>query len=348
MLAVVVLHVSVFHLDPLLADVAGDPLVRGARVVDESLLAELRMPLLLFISGWLASSKIRSGLGSARTRVAIASNLYLFVLWSLIFAAMEVLIAPGAERMFVSDSETVPQLAGHLLYPGFGPLWFVWVLALATYVLALLRHWPNWLVIALFTVAGYAVLFATDEIAGAPRAVFFALGAIAGGKVIEALDRPRVVAAAAVVTILGVPVVAAFPHQVTYLGSVALALPVALAGLAFMRWCSRWALVRVPLEWVGRRTVGVYILHWPLVGALALAGAAAPQRFAWLHAEPVALAYPFVMAALIAAVSIGLHMLAERAGMRWLFALPTRLRRRVEDSAPQRDVVKQVQPQAIT
>lgn len=340
-LAVVLMHVSVFHVDALLGGEAGDVAVRAARVVDESLLAELRMPLLLFISGWLASSKIRAGLGEARTRVAIASNLYLFALWTVIFAALEVLVAPGEQRAFVSYSETLPLLVQHLLYPSFGPLWFVWVLGVGTFALALMRRWPHWLVVAAFTALGYAALFATGDIAGAPRAVFFALGALVGGRLIAALDRPRVVAAAAVITIVGVPVVAAFPHEVTYLGSVALGLPVALACLAFMRLLSRWSVLRVPLAWVGRRTVGVFILHWPLVGALAFIGAAHPLWFSWLHSRPVVLVYPFAVTLAIAAVCIALQSLAERCGLRWLFFLPTRLRRRIERSAPQQVSVSQ-------
>lgn len=333
-LAVVLLHVEMFAVNPMVGDLGQRPGLHVFLFLEQALLTQLRMPLLLFLSGWLAASKMNAGLGNRRTREFIAANLYLFALWTILFAALEVLVAPGPDRVLVSWHETPLSLVEGLLYPGFGPMWFVWLLGVSGLVLAATRSWPRWVVVLGLTGIGYLALALSGDVAGAPRAVFFALGVYVGPRLFSVLRRPLLLWALVAVTTVGAGALTLVSLQVGYLGSVALGVPVAVSTLAAMKLLSRWGWFAQPLAWVGRRTLGVYILHWPLVGALALETTAHRQWFAWLGSLSPSMTvltavYPVLLSVVIALAAIALRAGLTRCRLGWLFALPAPLARRL-------------------
>ena len=149
-LAVVLVHVGYFHVFPLAGDPAGRPALKVWEVFNSAVLSEVRMPLLLLVSGWLAGSKIRAGLGSGKTRWAVLGNVYLVVVWTCLYALVERLIAPGPALTATSRAESVPAVLLEIVNPSFGPLWFVYLLALATVLLCLTRRLPPALVTVTF------------------------------------------------------------------------------------------------------------------------------------------------------------------------------------------------------
>ena len=87
-LAVVLFHVIAWHL----ADLAVAP--GAARIWDPvtSYLGSLRMPLLLAVSGMLASDRIRAGFRRGGLLRRTVSTGYLYVVWTAIYLAVYVLL----------------------------------------------------------------------------------------------------------------------------------------------------------------------------------------------------------------------------------------------------------------
>lgn len=328
--AVVLVHVGVFHAFPLAGDLEGRPLVKAWVVFNSALLAELRMPLLLFVSGWLASTKVRAGLGNGRTRLAVLTNLHIYLVWTLIYVAMELLLAPGASPQVFSDVDSFGGFVRELLYPQFGPLWFVAVLAASIAVLSLLRGVPPPLVLLGLVVAGWVVERATETPVGLPRAVFFAAGVYLAPQVRRYVDSRRVVGwSAAAAAVFGAAMLL-LPPLLRYPASVLACVPLSIVFLALAKFLCRWRAIEAPAAWIGRRTLGVYVIHWPLAGLLVIWGSQHPALVArWESNDLVAIAYPVVATAVVVALSLGLEALLKRAGLGILFEPPRRLREAV-------------------
>jgi hypothetical protein len=89
----------------------------------------------------------------------------------------------------------------------------------------------------------------------------------------------------------------------------------------------RWGPVRVPAAALGRRTVGIYVLHPLWIAALTVVvheygGSWYPD----LVAQPVmAVILPVVVTAAVVVASLGVEALATRIRGGWLFAMPGEL-----------------------
>ncbi|MDO5712192.1 MAG: acyltransferase [Micrococcales bacterium] len=345
-LAVVLVHVGFFHVFPLAGDPTGRPALKLWVVFNSAVLAEVRMPLLLLVSGWLASSKVRAGLGSGKTRWAIFANIHLLVVWTILYAIIERLTAPGPAQVATSTAETVPAALLEIVNPAFGPLWFVHLLAISLVVLSLGRRLPPALVIGALLAIGWVTLWYTGERAGIPRAVFFAVGVYLGPKVPAMVSsRPALIGAGAATLGFGV-LAAVLPPLPRYPVEVAACVPLSILVLAVAAWATRARRLSVltrPLAWVGRRTLGVYVLHWPLVGILTVWAANRAGDFGFLRrSQMMDVTYPLVVTLIIAATCVVAESALRRVGFGILFEPPTRLRRLVDPAARQQPA----QPQA--
>lgn len=333
-LAVVLVHLDYFHTFPLTGDPAGMPVLKAWEILNLTVLAQLRMPLLLLLSGWLAASKVRAGLRSGRTRWAIVRNVHLVVVWTVVYVVVERLVAPGPRAVATAHTESLTGLLGEIALPTFGPLWFVHLLAICLIVLAAARRLPPALVLIALLLVGWAVERATGDPAGLPRAVFFAAGVYLAPR-LPNLVRSRRAVVAAIPTALGFGALyAVAPESIQYPLDVATCLPLALLALAGMAAVTRRPLglrLSRPLSWVGRRTLGVYVLHWPIVGIIAVMAGRHAGAFGWLyHDTALAIAYPLALTALIAAACIALEAGLKRAGLGILFEPPARMRRAID------------------
>lgn len=332
-LAVVLVHVGYFHVFPLAGDPTGRPMLKAWEVFNSAVLSEVRMPLLLLVSGWLAGSKIRAGLGSMKTRWAVLGNVYLVVVWTVLYALIEWLVAPGPALRATSRAESVPAVLAEILNPSFGPLWFVYLLALSTVFLCLTRRLPPALVVGALLLLGWAIFWRTGDPAGLPRAVFFAVGFYLGPRVPDLIASRRALVGAGVATlVLGVAAALLSP-LLRYPVEAAACVPLSILVLALAAWATRTPALRpvtAPLAWVGKRTLGVYVLHWPLVGLLTVFGATHPATFAFLQRSPLAdIGYPLVVTLLIAAACVLAEAGLRRARLAVLFEPPAALRRLV-------------------
>lgn len=336
-LAVVLVHLDYFHTFPLTGDPTGMPVLKAWEILNLTVLAQLRMPLLLLLSGWLAASKVRAGLRSGRTRWAIMRNVHLVVVWTVVYVVVERLVAPGPRSVATAHAESLTGLLREIVLPSFGPLWFVHLLAVCLVVLAAARRLPPALVLTALLLSGWAIERATGDPAGLPRAVFFAAGVYLAPR-LPHLVRSRRAVVAAIPAALGFSALyAVAPESVQYPLDVATCLPLALLALAGMAWVTRRPLglrLSRPLSWVGRRTLGVYVLHWPIVGIIAVTARRHAGDFGWLyHDTALAIAYPLALTALIAAACIALEAGLKRAGLGILFEPPARVQRAVDPAS---------------
>ncbi|GMA39305.1 hypothetical protein GCM10025883_13500 [Mobilicoccus caccae] len=287
------------------------------------------MPLLLLLSGYLARSKIRAGLQAARTRLAIVTNLHIYVVWTLIFFALGVLFYPN-HGVAPFDTFSVTGLGLSLLYPRIGPLWFVYVLFVSIAALALTRRMHPAAVLAGFFAVGWAIMTVTGEAAGLPRAVFFAAGALVGEALVELTDSRL----ATVLALVGYGALTAVTQHMTpafaYPLTVLAGLCAAVAFLAIAKVVSRLRVLREPGAWVGRRTLGIYVLHWPLVALLTWVGVDRTELFdPWIDSQIIEVLYPIAVTAVIILLCLGLEALLKRVGLGVLFDPPTFVKDRI-------------------
>lgn len=331
--AVVLLHVGLFHVFPLAPDSHGRPLARAWVLFNTAVLADLRMPLLLLLSGYLARTKIREGLSYARTRIAIATNLHLYLVWTLVFFALGVLFYPSVDPPPYEGRSPVG-LVVSLLHPQTGPLWFVYVLFVSLAVLAATRRLPVPLVLAGFLAVGWIVVALTHDTAGLPRAIFYATGALLGERLI-ALTDSHLVTVLALLTYGGLMAgIENVDPARTYPVIVLAGLCAAVAFLAIAKILARVSFLRVPGAWIGRRTLGVYVLHWPFVAALTWLGMAHPDWFRpWLQSQAADVVYPVVATALVIVLCMATEKLLKAVGLGVLFDPPESVKRRLTRTA---------------
>ena len=97
--------------------------------------------------------------------------------------------------------------------------------------------------------------------------------------------------------------------------------------LALSKALARWSACRIPAVWVGRRTLAIYLLHWPVIGALVLLAAGhADLLTAWEGVDWVVVASSLLIAAATAGICLVLEIGARRVGLNALFEPPERLR----------------------
>lgn len=321
---VVLMHVGLYHF---LALAEGTPSARRWQSVNDALQL-VRMPALLVLSGWLMSSRVKAGLRSARTLHAIGANAYLYVLWLAIYAGI-------MSRRGTTDFAQAPswETFWHDLVMPQSTLWFLAALAWYTAVLAASRSMPPALTIGVLAVVGWisTALWPADLglWANIPHyAVFFAIGAHSG-RAIEAIGRrpmPALAGSAAAAGVLWVLSLAltsigVWAYPVTLGLSVTLVTMLFAAAAGVARYAGP---VLRPAAWAGRRTLAVYVLHYPLLVVLATMSneRLTELNHAFAKSEAVNWSYPLVVTGILVGICLLVKEVADRTPLWWLFRLP--------------------------
>jgi uncharacterized membrane protein YcfT len=290
-------------------------------------LTPIRMPTLFVLSGFLLSSRVRAGFTDRRSLTSAATSYYLYVVWLALFG---LIAAAGVFTGVTGLSGFLSQLVLPRTI-----LWFVLGLAAWTLVLAALhRVHPAVILIALglLSIASFW-LPAQNGIDHYVRILqygfFFGLG-VYGKPLLTQLASGKLwrVSAGAVVGYLVARLIMSAASDVVLVQATltivrdtaaAMLAIVAIAAICRLRWA------RVPLVWVGRRTLPIYVMHAPMIGALTgLAG--------WdtlIGTSSVAWIAPLIGTFVISAVAVGIHSVLSRTPLRILFELPPGLKRRL-------------------
>lgn len=323
---VVVMHVGIYHYLPMTQGEGANAFWTGVN----SVLQVLRMPSLLILSGWLAGSRIRAGLGDPRTRRSIAANAYLYVLWLALYTVIAV--ALGATTMAQAPAPST--FLGQLLTP-YSTLWFLAALAWYTLALAALRRAPAAAVLAgLFALGWVSTVVWPVEYglwANIPHmAIFFGIGVYAR-PAIEAIGRRPVVTLVAGVGVATLAGEIARSLTASDLPAYPATVAQSLAGVAAVfgaaslltRYAER---ATRPLAWVGRRTLAIYVGHYPVIMLLSTvsAGALYDVDRAVLADGLGAWLYPILATGMIVLVGVVARELAGRLRLGWLFQMPQR------------------------
>ncbi|MBW3086688.1 hypothetical protein KEM60_02917 [Austwickia sp. TVS 96-490-7B] len=326
---VVVMHVGLYHFQPLALDaVAGnDSPALDFWIGVDSALHLLRMPALLVLSGWLASSRIREGLGSRRTRRSIYANAYLYLLWLAIYTGVTVLFDAGD----VAQAPT-PETWWMQLWKPYTTLWFLSALVWYTTAMSLLRRFPPPLVLVGMFLLGWvsSSLWTVDEglWANIPHlAIFFAMGVYARPAVALLTRHPvRSFGIGLAGTIVFVEIVQRIGTQFLFYPVDVIA---ALCGVATIfagtSLAAHWAAPVVrPIAWVGRRTLPIYVTHYLVLLVLTKtdSGPLSDIPELMISQEATRWIYPALLTAVIVGTALALKEICDRIGLRWLFALP--------------------------
>jgi len=299
-------------------------------------LTPIRMPTLFVLSGFLLSTRVRAGFADRRTLASAASSYYLYVVWLALFALGTV---AGLSTGVAGWNDFVAQLVLPRTI-----LWFVLGLALWTLILgAMHKVHPAVMLVALavLSVASFWLpgQNGLDHYARVAQYGFFFGVGVYGKPLLRRLAAGRLwlVTGGAVVVYLGIRVVMSAASDVYAVEAVfsivrdsaaALITIVVIAVLCRARW------LRVPLVWIGRRTLPVYVMH-PLIISLVL------KESDWdnlLLVPGAAYVAPILLTLVISLAAIALHWVLMRTPLRALFELPPAVKRWFGTSAAERVV----------
>ncbi|WJH23217.1 acyltransferase family protein [Pseudarthrobacter defluvii] len=321
--AVVLFHVGLWHFlrfehDSSVAFTFWDAVATG--------LGSVRMPLLLAVSGILAASKVRNGFGNGKAWSSSLSNYYLYAVWLLVYALLSIVLAdsPRPQRV-VSVGDFFLQL----IAPD-TPLWFIFALAVYVPLLTFCRKLPPSVVLAALAVLSILTALFLDTTAGqwgkVPElAVFFAAGVYGKNLFLHIAEARTVlcfaVAAPVFVALMALPEIHPGIDQAVYILQ---GLAAAAALVAFISAITRYRPIAAVGSWVGRRTLGIYLLHTPIMDFLVLAfhGPLSPVAPAISNSVPMALLYPLVLTCAVIAACVGSEYLLRKCGLTFLFQRP--------------------------
>jgi peptidoglycan/LPS O-acetylase OafA/YrhL len=301
-------------------------------------LTPIRMPTLFVLSGFLLSSRVRAGFTDRRAFMAAATSYYLYVVWLAVFG---LIAAVGVH----SGVDGISGFASQLLLPR-TVLWFVLGLATWTIVLAALRRVHPMVILIPLGMLSIASFWLPGEngvdhyVRVLQYGFFFGLG-VYGKPILRKLvsGNLRRVSAVALAGYVVTRVIMSAGSDVDVVEATltivrdtaaAVVAIVAIAAICHLRWA------RVPLVWVGCRTLPIYVMHGPMIAALT-------DLTGWgfvVGTRGVAWAAPLVGTVVISAVAVGAHAVLSRTPLRILFELPIGMKRRLNGRAvtPSSDV----------
>jgi len=323
-LAVVLFHVTAWHVLPL--DLP--PLADRTWSVVNSYLGSLRMPLLLAVSGLLASRRILAGWRSSAAAERAASSYYLYLVWLAVYA---VLYAVLDHPWLPHSIDGAGEAALEVVWPQ-TPLWYVFALAVYVVVLTSLSRVPP--AVVLGGLAVVSVVFQVGDwdlglAAKVPELAFFFAVGVHGrarlGDFAERLDHRRGAGALAAV-LASVAAGRVLPSDGVLHALLVLVRGVSflLLGVAVVVVLVRWRPAARAGSWIGQQTLPVYVLHVPLLLVLVsvLGPDPSPRLGGLLSNTVVALGYPLVLTAVLVALTLLLHRLLLRLHARALFGMP--------------------------
>ncbi len=291
-----------------------------------AILGSVRVPLLLLVSGLVASKRLRAGLTDRLNLVRAGTNYYLYVVWLILYAAFFAIVA-GPPLPHRISSWT--QLISELVVPD-TTLWYLAALCVYILLTAATARWPRPVVLILAVLAYVAAdVYLPVELQATKipqNWLFFLIGVYLG----PALPRlPRfatlpAIAGAAVVTAAVIAVGGRIPDLLGLRSLHAIVRSITMVTTAVLGtiWVTRFGWLRRGLSFLGSRTLAIYLLH-PLAIYLLIALATAYPVVNRVLDNPVGAAIgPIFLTALITAGGIVARQGADLARLNWLFTLP--------------------------
>lgn len=287
-------------------------------------LASLRMPLFFVLAGAFASKWLTAPWRSL-LRVKVLLFAWVFLVWMTI-GTLVFPLGLAAQHKPIGVTGQIKALLLSPLVPRY-ELWFIWALALFFVLCRATRRVAPWLQLSLAAVASAIGLTVWAELTTGPtggvKFYFFFLAGMYGSRRILAFGdsaRPTRLAGLGVLWLVVSVVLFAFDLRGVF-GLYFLNCVLGVGGgIALSRALSR--LVR--LAWLGRRTLPVYLAHTPFVIVIVFMLSRSPFH-GLVSAVPMLLPPLVAIAALLAA--LGLHSVAQRAGLTALYEPPLRLGR---------------------
>ena len=277
--------------------------------IPAGILDTFRMPLFFFAAGLFASKALRLSFVDL-TRTRLLRLVWLYVLWSLIWAVVFTFVQIPGEG---GSESPLLQFLLILVWPN-PSTWFVYGLALYFIAMWLMRRFPWWLQLGIGL--ALALLFGTQTLMAENGALnkmglyflYFQLAVLSGAHARRLFARTRwwhallivVIYAAAVVPMAKFDLLALpFMRVIASLLAIATgcAIAVVLSRLRGFRW----------LSYLGSRTLPIYVLHfYPILIFITLIQPIAPDL---MWAAP---AIPLAVTVVAILVSLGIHALTKR------------------------------------
>lgn len=300
--------------------------LRVSHIVDD-----MRMPLFFFCSGILAFWGLNKP-WSVILKKRIAVLLWVIFVWTIIYFVYEKIVpalAWGSRRHPLAELFVVP----------LGTLWFMYAITGLSLLMRAIhsRSLPHQFAIVCFVNAGAIFALLMIDLGGyrllmsnlARHAILcFAGGVWLAPVVTKLLATPRQVIFFASLATVGLAIDVTLSISVPLyesLPKIVQCAPKVLFGITFAALLALWTPVQNMCEWLGSRTLEIFLLHTILIGVLvnALHGQDLTENMALLIIFPTALVS-----------SIICEQLAGRLGFGLLFRPPARLSWRAE-RAPQ-------------
>lgn len=299
------------------------PSVLGAWNLLITALSPVRVPLFFLISGYFAKRALTrpwAAVFSSR----VGKNLYVYALWvALLGLFFNFVLFPPFGGVDYSPGGVLAQFVIPVSHP-----WYLYALAVYFLIAKAVRRVPVALVLG-----GAAVLYMLAGMDWQPLPqnllrglLFFLIGAYAPAAIEWASTKARLsvvlglvsgyVALALLIRILGVSEIAP-----ALLALTCVAVPTALQVIVRLPpggWVARL------FNWLGQRTLPIYLMHFPVLVALAYAFQTVPfDRLPTSVSAGLYALIPIVAASVAVLVTVGVHRLLLRLPCgEWLFTLP--------------------------
>jgi uncharacterized membrane protein YcfT len=284
-------------------------------------LTAIRMPLFFLVAGIFAATAIRRS-WPALFASKLALLIYVYVLWGLVRAVWFSFVPWPLDGL--------PSWLAFLASPVWptNGLWFLYALVLYLCLGKATARVPAWAVLA---VAGAtAVVAAMDLVPTGGNDVWrsiamYAFFFLCGARLrdvwtsLAARANIRLMLAGAVAVVASVAVFPLLPDALRGVGRITLSLICVVAALLIAAMVARVRPLSAPLEYVGRRTLPIYVMHTLLLAAI-------------VPLVPVQAAPAAVVVVLLVAVGtlvpLGVARLTARVS--GIFTLPSRVARRLQ------------------
>lgn len=284
-------------------------------------LTPLRMPLFFAVSGTLAASSVSRPWRDVLPK-RVVQPYYLYCLWLVI--SLVIYQALGS----AIDGERSATITG-VLYALAVPvtsLWYFYALCLYFVIAKTLSRLPKAAVVAsagAVSVVASSVMPASLHASLLGNMVFFLLGAYFPDMLRRLSDAstPR-----RAVLLAGAYSAVVFSIYAARLEAVPCVAPVVAfvgicAGTIAVTQLSRVRWFGLPMSYIGKKTLPIYVMHVPLIAILdVFIDANAPWVLRTSGVVPAV--YPTVATTLVVTVCLLLHSLLRRGGLSWPFALP--------------------------
>lgn len=296
------------------------------RIIDiwhsiNTFLQPIRMPTFFTISGILVSDSIYRPKAHS-PRKGFFKPMYLYVIWAAIFAWL----VPNYPAFDDTEVKLIDRIKEILLLGS--PAWYLYALGLYYLIARAMRSLglSTAMVLAVcFLISLFgAILLPNEEVYASKLShclFFFVAGVRLKDRIIAFAEAATLTRCAVFLAMYVVCSILAH-HVDLHL------LPLDMAAMGF--GLTAFSLIYARLgsfadaaRWVGRRTLFIYLLHFPLICSMS----AVTRRYLdhrVLESFWAGMAYPVVATVVIVPASLALGVLMKRIGLNWLFELPKR------------------------